>query len=226
MIKCEMMQDLLPLYCDKVCSAETRRAVEEHLASCPDCRSRLEQMEEQSRPVALSPGEDVKVRVLQGTKKRFSRRRRRSVLITVAAMLVLSLVLIGAADVERPVEYRDGLVTGGLAVDEVIDLYYHGGNYSSFNGFSREVSGREAVFLCFNQTLKSNALPPLGEGHIAIGNTLLTDHETISYRVSRNIDAVYYLVGDYVRLPALDEAEFEKELKNAVLLWERQGTEL
>ena len=225
MIKCEMMQDLLPLYCDKVCSAETRRAVEEHLASCPDCRSRLEQMEEQSRPVALSPGEDVKVRVLQGTKKRFSRRRRRSVLITVAAMLVLSLVLIGAADVERPVEYRDGLVTGGLAVDEVIDLYYHGGNYSSFNGFSREVSGREAVFLCFNQTLKSNALPPLGEGHIAIGNTLLTDHETISYRVSRNIDAVYYLVGDYVRLPALDEAEFEKELKNAVLLWERQGTE-
>lgn len=225
MIKCEMMQDLLPLYCDKVCSAETHRAVEEHLASCPDCRSRLEQMEEQSRPVALSPGEDVKVRVLQGTKKRFSRRRRRSVLITVAAMLVLSLVLIGAADVERPVEYRDGLVTGGLAVDEVIDLYYHGGNYSSFNGFSREVSGREAVFLCFNQTLKSNALPPLGEGHIAIGNTLLTDHETISYRVSRNIDAVYYLVGDYVRLPALDEAEFEKELKNAVLLWERQGTE-
>ena len=225
MIKCEMMQDLLPLYCDKVCSAETRRAVEEHLASCPDCRSRLEQMEEQSRPVALSPGEDVKVRVLQGTKKRFSRRRRRSVLITVAAMLVLSLVLIGAADVERPVEYRDGLVTGGLAVDEVIDLYYHGGNYSSFNGFSREVSGREAVFLCFNQTLKSNALPPLSEGHIAIGNTLLTDHETISYRVSRNIDAVYYLVGDYVRLPALDEAEFEKELKNAVLLWERQGTE-
>lgn len=226
MIKCEMMQDLLPLYCDKVCSAETRRTVEEHLASCPDCRSRLEQMEEQSKPVALSPGEDVKVRVLQGTKKRFSRRRRRSVLITVAAMLVLSLVLIGAADVERPVEYRDGLVTGGLAVDEVIDLYYHGGNYSSFNGFSREVSGREAVFLCFNQTLKSNALPPLGEGHIAIGNTLLTDHETISYRVSRNIDAVYYLVGDYVRLPALDEAEFEKELKNAVLLWERQGTEL
>ncbi len=81
------------------------------------------------------------------------------------------------------------------------------------------------MFLCFNQTLKSNVLPPLGEGHIAIGNTLLTDHEMISYRVGRHIDAVYYLVGDYVRLPAMDEAEFEKELKKAVLLWERQGTE-
>lgn len=224
MIKCEMMQDLLPLYCDKVCSGETRRAVEEHLAACPDCRSRLERMAEPSEPVTASPDEDAKARVLRGTKKQFSRRRRRSVLIAVAAMLVLSLALVGAADVERPVEYRDGLVTGGLAVDEVIDLYYHGGNYSSFNGFSREVGGRDTVFLCFNQTLKSNVLPPLGEGHIAIGNTLLTDHETISYRVSRDIDAVYYLVGDYVRLPAMDEAEFAGELERAVLLWERQGT--
>lgn len=225
MIKCEMTQDLLPLYCDGVCSGETRRAVEEHLAACPDCRSRLEQLAEQPKPVTASPGEDVKARVLRGTKKQFSRRRRRSVFITAAAMLVLSLVLIGAADVERPVEYRDGLVTGGLAADEVIDLYYHGGNYSSFNGFSREVDGRDAVFLCFNQTLKSSVLPPLGEGHIAIGNTLLTDHETVSCRVGRDIGAVYYLVGDYVRLPAMDGAEFEKELEKAVLLWEREGAE-
>ncbi len=223
MMKCGIVQDLLPLYCDNVCSEDTRQAVEEHLLSCPDCKKRLERMEEQSEPVKSLPSEDAKIRVLRGTKKRFSRQRRRAILTAVAVMAVLSLVLIGAADVERPVEYKDGLITGGLAVDEVIDLYYHGGNYSSFNGFSREMDGKNIVFLCFNQTLKSNALPPLGEGHIAIGNTLLTDHETISYRVSRDIDAVYYLVGDYVRLPALDETEFEKEFERAVLLWERQS---
>lgn len=223
MMQCEIVQDLLPLYCDNVCSEGSRQAVEEHLAVCPDCRGRLEYMKEKSKPAAAIPGEDTKARVLRGTKKRFSRRRRRAIFMTVAVMAALCLVLIGAADVERPVEYRDGLITGGLAVDEVIDLYYHGGNYSSFNGFSREVDGRNAVFLCFNQTLRSDVLPQLGEGHIAIGNTLLTDHETISYRVSRTIDAVYYLVGDYVRLPALDEVEFEKEFENAVLLWERSS---
>lgn len=222
-MKCGIVQDLLPLYCDNVCSEDTRQAVEEHLLSCPDCKKRLERMAEQSEPVKSLPSEDAKLRVLRGTKKRFSRQRRRAILTAVAVMAVLSLVLIGAADVERPVEYKDGLITGGLAADEVIDLYYHGGNYSSFNGFSREMDGKNVVFLCFNQTLKSNALPPLGEGHIAIGNTLLTDHETTSYRVSRDIDAVYYLVGDYVRLPALDETEFEKEFERAVLLWERQS---
>ena len=165
MMKCGIVQDLLPLYCDNVCSEDTRQAVEEHLLSCPDCKKRLERMEEQSEPVKSLPSEDAKIRVLRGTKKRFSRQRRRAILTAVAVMAVLSLVVIGAADVERPVEYKDGLITGGLAVDEVIDLYYHGGNYSSFNGFSREMDGKNIVFLCFNQTLKSNALPPLGEGH-------------------------------------------------------------
>lgn len=85
------------------------------------------------------------------------------------------------------------------------------------------MDGRNAVFLCFNRSLRADVLPQFGEGHIAIGNTLLTDHETVSYRVSRTVDAVYYLVGDYVRLPALGDAEFEKELEHAVLLWEREG---
>lgn len=53
----------------------------------------------------------------------------------------------------------------------------------------------------------------------------LTDHETVSCRVGRDIGAVYYLVGDYVRLPAMDGAEFEKELEKAVLLWERESAE-
>ena len=79
-------------------------------------------------------------------KKKFSRGRRRAVLIAVAVMLIFSIVLAGAADVPQPVSYTDGLVTAELAVDEVIDLYYHGGSYDSFlHGFSREVDGRNAV---------------------------------------------------------------------------------
>ena len=70
-------------------------------------------------------------------------------------MLIFSIVLAGAADVPQPVSYTDGLVTAELAVDEVIDLYYHGGSYDSFHVFSREVDGRNAVFLYFDRTLRS-----------------------------------------------------------------------
>ena len=88
-----------------------------------------------------------------------------------------SVVFAGAAVAPQPVAYTDGLVTADLAVDEVIDLYYHGGSYDSFHGFSREVDGRTAVFLYFDHTLRSDVLPD-GEGHLCIGNGLLTDFET------------------------------------------------
>lgn len=41
---CPMIQDLLPLYVDQICSQESRRAVEEHVENCPLCRARLEEL--------------------------------------------------------------------------------------------------------------------------------------------------------------------------------------
>lgn len=40
-MNCDIIKDLLPLYCDGVCSEETSRAVEEHLTTCPVCRALL-----------------------------------------------------------------------------------------------------------------------------------------------------------------------------------------
>ena len=34
---CNMIQDLIPLYIDGVCSEESKEAVEQHLSECPDC---------------------------------------------------------------------------------------------------------------------------------------------------------------------------------------------
>lgn len=219
-MKCEIIRDLLPLYCDELCSQESRQEIETHLGQCKACQGYLEEMRGESVPAPSAPDAEVEAKVLRGVKRKFSRRRRRSILIAVAVMLVFSVALVGAADVERPVPYTDGLVTAELAVDEVIDLYYHGGSYNTFYGFSRELDGRNAVFLYFDETIVSG-IKPRGEGHLSIGNALLTDYETATYQISREVDAVYYLVGDYVTLPDLDQEAFEQAAADAVLLWER-----
>jgi len=41
---CEIIKDLIPLYTDEVCSAESRSAVEAHFAECPSCRGLYEKM--------------------------------------------------------------------------------------------------------------------------------------------------------------------------------------
>lgn len=38
---CEMIQDLLPLYCDGVCSETSKQIIEEHLQDCEKCREDL-----------------------------------------------------------------------------------------------------------------------------------------------------------------------------------------
>lgn len=42
---CGAVRDLLPLYRDNVCSDESRRLVEEHLAECADCKTLLERLD-------------------------------------------------------------------------------------------------------------------------------------------------------------------------------------
>ena len=41
----EIVQDLLPLYHDNVCSERSRAAVEAHLKTCKDCRATLAAMD-------------------------------------------------------------------------------------------------------------------------------------------------------------------------------------
>ena len=35
---CHMIQDLLPLYLDGVCSEESKEIIEQHLSTCPTCQ--------------------------------------------------------------------------------------------------------------------------------------------------------------------------------------------
>ena len=41
-VTCEIVEDLLPLYVDNVCSEQSRRAVEDHLGECDKCRRLIE----------------------------------------------------------------------------------------------------------------------------------------------------------------------------------------
>lgn len=42
--ECDVIQDLLPLYQDKICSGKSREIIEEHISECTVCRKMAEQM--------------------------------------------------------------------------------------------------------------------------------------------------------------------------------------
>ena len=49
-MNCKIIQDLLPLYCDRVCSEESAQLVEEHLADCGDCTALLAELRKGPAP--------------------------------------------------------------------------------------------------------------------------------------------------------------------------------
>lgn len=59
-MSCEIIQDLLPLYCDGVCSQDSKQAIETHLEECEKCRADVRFME-QDMKASLVQTKDEKI---------------------------------------------------------------------------------------------------------------------------------------------------------------------
>ena len=45
-ISCDIIQDMLPLYYDEVCSADSRKMIEEHLQECEKCSNIFQKLKQ------------------------------------------------------------------------------------------------------------------------------------------------------------------------------------
>lgn len=83
-IKCEMIQDILPLYVEGLTSQVTNKEIEEHIAECEVCRAVLERMKEPEQ--VIEPVEEKeKIEILKVTKKR----NRKHVILSVLVFCAL-----------------------------------------------------------------------------------------------------------------------------------------
>lgn len=93
-ISCEVIQDLLPLYCDGICSPDSQELVGQHLEHCPQCAGLLEKMREGCRNSQLEEqGREELVKDLASVWKRSVKR---SLFRGVALSLSLCLLLAAA----------------------------------------------------------------------------------------------------------------------------------
>lgn len=90
-LTCEIVQDLLPLYEDDMCSKESKEAIEEHLRECEDCRNQLKMIRElsaQEIPVESS-GEH------RAVTKGFKKIRRRWMASLLVVILLIPTCIMG-----------------------------------------------------------------------------------------------------------------------------------
>ena len=210
---CPMIQDLLPLYVDQICSQESRRAVEEHVENCPLCRARLEELRrEDPLPPPEQDREQSKARVLAG-----------------AAALGVAVWLL-VFRFQTPIPYSQDIRI--QEVEPAFHMKYLGRDYAGLEVLFRvtEEGGEiiRRVYLCYTGSLWTRYLSPGSPYHESVGinNGIVLDtrHGTvIPLPFDGGADQVWYLAGDLEELEDLDEASFQAQAGDAVLLWERQG---
>lgn len=96
-ITCGMAADLLPLYLDGCCSADSSAALAAHMDTCPNCRAQYAQLRRDltpAAPAADDPGTDTIARALT-RKMRRRKRCLRALGAVLGVLLVVFLVFIG-----------------------------------------------------------------------------------------------------------------------------------
>lgn len=88
-MKCEIIKDLLPAYCDCVCSLETAAEIEQHTQNCPECRKLLEDYRSDIEPLNKSEPEKPFRRIKRGFF------RNKSIIAALIILLVLVLSAVG-----------------------------------------------------------------------------------------------------------------------------------
>lgn len=133
-LSCNVIQDLLPLYHDGVCSGESRKIVEEHIATCAACKDVLHGLKEDAAPDRVDVAGPLK------TIGRAWKKSTRKALIKGAAIVSLIFALLVGAFWGLtqwhgiPIESENLRVTQVSQVDDGV-IYCELGLWDDADGF-------------------------------------------------------------------------------------------
>ena len=112
--KCDIIQDMLPLYVDEVCSEAAAEMVKEHLATCAECNKIYQQMLSHTNEDMLHVESESVVKRHENKEKK---KNRRNIAIAVIVTIVLLGSILGGYFFARnlPVDWDAGACGGGYA---------------------------------------------------------------------------------------------------------------
>lgn len=126
-ISCDVIKDLIPLYVEDMVSEESARLVEEHLETCEDCRSLLNELKQQEHFPADKNGMP-----LRKIKSSLRKKKVLTILLTFVFTLLISVIGFAFLTVPNYIPYSEDM----LNVRELADG-------SVMVEFSEEISGYE-----------------------------------------------------------------------------------
>lgn len=158
---CGLIQDLLPLYIDGVCSDESKAAIEQHLPECSSCKEYYSTMCEADNMVIDTHIEDrerQKAASLQAVKKKLLKKQIIIAMAAVVALVVIAFSVVGVLqNITEIVEYDDNISVSMVDGDLVGRLQGSQEVYVRIKQITNTVDGQEKN-ICFSAYLIRNGM--------------------------------------------------------------------
>lgn len=216
---CDMIQDLLPLYLDGVCSEESRKAVEQHLAECLNCKEFYNTMCEADQvniDIHDANRERQKAASFQAVKKRILRKQILVAIIAVIMLIAITFIATGILkSTVEVVENSDNISASMVNGDLVGRLQSSRICQATIKRVTLNVEGPAETYLFF-----------------CVANTkwdaLTTSDEVFSECIlcpcdknADEIDSVYYYTGEYDGIESMNNEELQGIVDDSMLLWQK-----
>ena len=151
---CEIIKDLLPLYCDNVCSEDSKKAIEEHVKECAGCRNAFELLKKDDNISSVElKEEENKIKFIKGVKNKIMIKK---VLISVVSVMVSVGIIFGiytvCVAVKKPIGYsEDKFTVSEYDNNSMVAIRYNGKAYAkveSAGDIVVTVDGEEKNCVC------------------------------------------------------------------------------
>ena len=216
---CNLIQDILPLYLDGVCSEESKAIVEQHLAGCPDCKNYYMAMSEAGEIIITLPDaerEYQKATSFQSVKRKLFRKQ---ILVVASSLVLLAVIAFAVIGVLKNsvnvVEYEDNISVSMIDGSLVGRLNGSQETYVKIIRTTIEADGQENNYLFYY--VSDTKWDDLTTNRQVFSEYVLCPAD----KGADQIDSVYYYTGNYTGIETMSNDELQEVIDTSVLLWSK-----
>ena len=204
---CNMIQDLLPLYLDGVCSEESKKIIEQHLAECSTCKKYYAAMCEAEESTIMPPAPEEEVQKAASFRSVRKKILRKQLLIAGASFVVIAFIIFAAIGILKSsvnvVEYQDNISVSMVNGSLIGRLKGSQESYLKIIRTTTETDAGEKNYLFYYVSdTQWDALTT---------NSQVFSEYTLcpSDKGADLIDSVYYYTGDYTGIEDMNNSELQ-----------------
>lgn len=226
---CGVIKDLLPLYIDNVCNAESKKIVIEHLEECEECKNYCSAMTSVNNYPQNSPdsNDEILADSLKKVKKQIKAKHIMVALVSILIVIIFAgismLAIDGMKHTEYVVLYENNISLSHDAPEEWSDWYDESQDQFIIYCQGRTITGMSSKLIEIPVGDKTEQIL-FFQTRTNRWEDFITQDNDMSYQplasADSGIDKIYYYPGYMQDIEMLAEGELEIIIDTSTLLWE------